>query len=79
MQSWYLRRCMSIYNDIVRRSHLPREPGIRRIMAETGIDLSLYGPCSNENLENEEPEEADHDDLSEEDAESEDAEMDECS
>ena len=77
MQSWYLRRGMSIYNDIVRRSHLPREPGIRRIMAETGIDLSLYGPCSNENLE--EPEEAGHADLTEEDAESEDAEMDECS
>lgn len=78
MQSWYLRRCMSIYNDIVRRNHLPREPGIRRIMAETGIDLSLYGPCSDENLE-QETEEVGDDDLTEECAESEDAEDDECS
>lgn len=76
MQSWYLRRCMSIYNDIARRSHLPREPAIRRIMAETGIDLSLYGPCSGESL-GETPEEVAHDD--EEDAESEDGEDDECS
>jgi len=78
VQSWYLRRCMSIYNDIVRRNHLPREPGIRRIMAETGIDLPLYGPCSDENLE-QETEEVGDDDLTEECAESEDAEDDECS
>lgn len=69
---------MSIYNDIVRRNHLPREPGIRRIMAETGIDLSLYGPCSDENLE-QETEEVGDEDLTEECAESEDAEDDECS
>lgn len=48
---------MSIYNDIVRRTHLPREHAIRRIMAGTGIDLSLYGPSSHEELpvEEEEP------------------------
>lgn len=42
---------MSLYNDIVRRQHLPREDSIRRLMSETGVDLSLYGPASNENLE----------------------------
>jgi hypothetical protein len=47
-------------------------------MAETGIDLPLYGPCSDENLE-QETEEVGDDDLTEECAESEDAEDDECS
>jgi len=47
-------------------------------MAETGIDLSLYGPCSDENLE-QETEEVGDEDLTEECAESEDAEDDECS
>eukprot|EP00438_Fugacium_kawagutii_P008173 Skav214667 [mRNA] locus=scaffold923:252845:254881:- [translate_table: standard] len=42
---------MSIYNDICRRNHLPREPEIRRIMSATGVDLSQYGPSSEENLE----------------------------
>ena len=48
---------MSLYNDIIRRPHLPREPSIRRIMSETNIDLSLYGRSS-EDLEGEENEEA---------------------
>ena len=43
LQGWYLRRCMSMYNDIVRRPHLPREHAIRRIMSATGCDLNLYG------------------------------------
>lgn len=36
-QAWYLRRLMSMYNDITRRVHLPRELAIRRIMAATGV------------------------------------------
>lgn len=50
-QAWYLRRLMSMYNDITRRVHLPRELAIRRIMAATGVDLSLYGPSSCDTLE----------------------------
>ena len=42
---------MSVYNDICRRPHLPREMPIRKLMAATGIDLKLYGPCSSEDLE----------------------------
>lgn len=41
---------MSMYNDIVRRSHLPREHAIRRVMAATGIDLTQYGSSSSESL-----------------------------
>ena len=50
-QAWYLRRCMSLYNDVCRRPHLPREEGIRSLMSRTDVDLSLYGPCSSESLE----------------------------
>lgn len=50
---------MSMYNDIVRRHHLPREHAIRRIMAATGVDLSLYGASSSENLVHEDHEEED--------------------
>ena len=53
MQAWYLRKCMTLYNDVVRRLHLPREHAIRRILLNTGIDLTLYGPCQDE--EEEEP------------------------
>ena len=45
MQAWYLRKCMSLYNDVVRRPHLPREHGIRRLLLDTKVDLTLYGPC----------------------------------
>lgn len=51
MQAWFLRKCMTIYNDIVRRVHLPREHEIRRVMAATGVDLSQYGPSSEDCLE----------------------------
>ena len=34
--------------------HLPRELEIREAMSETGVDLSLYGPSSEEDLEPEE-------------------------
>ncbi len=51
MQAWHLKKCMTLYNDIVRRVHLPREKAIRLLMANTGIDLSLYGPSSMDNLE----------------------------
>eukprot|EP00435_Cladocopium_sp_Y103_P022407 s2957_g5.t1 len=43
-----------MYNDIVRRAHLPRELAIRRIMANTGVDLSLYGASSSDTLGEEE-------------------------
>lgn len=52
-QAWYLKRCMSLYNDICRRNHLPRELPIRQLMGNTGIDLTLYGPASSDNLEGE--------------------------
>ncbi len=68
MQAWFLRKCITIYNDIARRSHLPREHEIRRIMSGTGIDLSLYGPASEECLE---PTDMEHGDLGEEQPESE--------
>lgn len=54
MQAWTLKRRLSIYNDIVRRQHLPREPGIRRLMRDTGIDLSTYGPPPREEEEEQE-------------------------
>ena len=44
MQAWYLRKCMTLFNDVVRRTHLPREPATRRLLASTGVDLCLYGP-----------------------------------
>ena len=44
LQAWYLRKCMTLYNDVARRPHLPREVAIRRILMNTGIDISLYGP-----------------------------------
>ena len=44
MQAWYLRKCMTLYNDVVRRTHLRREPAIRRLLASTGVDLGWYGP-----------------------------------
>ena len=42
---------MTLYNDITRRPHLPREPAIRRILSYTGLDLALYGRSSAEDLE----------------------------
>ena len=63
---------MSIYNDICRRMHLPRELEIRRIMSETGVDLSLYGPSSEEDL-GENPGEEEY--LGEEQGESENEEV----
>ncbi len=78
MQAWYLRKCMSIYNDICRRAHLPRELPIRNLMANTGIDLTLYGPASNDDLECA-PIEDEGGELLEEESEEEDQEMDPCS
>lgn len=51
MQAWHCRRALTIYNDIVRRLHLPREAEIRRLLANTGVDLSFFGPSSKEELE----------------------------
>lgn len=68
LQAWYLRKCMSLYNDVVRRPHLPREHAIRRILLKTNVDLSMYGPCPEgeseqdgieEQMESEEEEEDD--------------------
>ena len=47
-QAWYLRRLLSLFNDIVRRPHLPREIAIKRVMSQTGVDLALYGPDQEE-------------------------------
>ena len=30
---------------------MPREPRVRQLMAHTGVDLSIYGPSSEEDLE----------------------------
>ena len=46
MQAWHARRCLTLYNDIVRRPHLPREAEIRQLMCNTGIDLTQYGRSS---------------------------------
>lgn len=56
MQAWVLKKCMTLYNDICRRPHLPRESAIRVLMAQTGVDLTLYGPSSSDDLEQEEEE-----------------------
>ena len=81
MQAWFLRKCITIYNDIVRRSHLPREHEIRRIMSETGIDLSQYGPApASEECSEMEPQDDQDGDLGEEQVESEEeCEDDPCS
>lgn len=42
---------MTLYNDVCRRYHLPREPAIRRLLCNTNVDLTLYGPSSSEQLE----------------------------
>lgn len=72
---------MSIYNDICRRAHLPREMPIRNLMANTGLDLSLYGPSSSDDLDPPplEDERGEHGELSEEGFEEEDPEADPCS
>lgn len=44
---------MTEYNTICRRSHLPREASIRRLMGDTGVELSLYGPSTQDILEEE--------------------------
>ena len=64
-----------MYNDIVRRAHLPRELPIRRIMAGTGVDLALYGPSSSDTLGEEE---ASGEESTGEEAESEEEENDPC-
>ena len=44
VQAWALRRMISTYNSIVRRPHVPRERGLRRIMIAQGIDVPLDTP-----------------------------------
>lgn len=58
---------MTLYNDVVRRPHLPREAAIRNLMANTGVNLCLYGPSSSDDLQEEHVEE----ELAEEGGESE--------
>ena len=69
MQAWVLKKCMTLYNDIRRRPHLPRESAIRMLMAQTGVDLTLYGPSSSDDLEQgeEEQEEQGEEELEEHD------------
>lgn len=68
-QAWYLRRCMTLYNDVVRRPHLPSEASIRNLMANSGVNLCLYGPSSSDDLEEGQVE--DEEGLAEEGGESE--------
>lgn len=49
-QAWVAKRCLTIYNDICRRPYLPRQAEVRRLMANTGVDLTTYGPSSTEEL-----------------------------
>jgi hypothetical protein len=49
-QAWFLRRCLTLYNDVVRRPHLPREEQIRNLLANTGIDLAQNGVRSSAQL-----------------------------
>lgn len=62
-QGWGLRRMISIYNDVVRRPHLPRDRALVRIMSALGIDTTAAtsgpdgNPDSEGNLEEEEGEE----------------------
>ena len=58
---------MTLYNDVVRRPHLPRGAAIRNLMANTGVNLCLYGPSSSDDLQEEHVEE----ELAEEGGESE--------
>lgn len=66
MQAWHARRCITLYNDIVRRPHLPREEEIRILMCNTGIDLTQYGRGSRSfdeaDPENPNPEQDEYDD-----------------
>lgn len=40
-QAWALRRMVSTYNAIARRPHVPRERGLRQIMADQGLDVEV--------------------------------------
>ena len=44
IQAWGLRRMVSTYNAVVRRPHIPRERGLRRIMISQGLDIPLETP-----------------------------------
>lgn len=44
IQAWGLRRMVSTYNAVVRRPHVPRERGLRRIMISQGLDIPLETP-----------------------------------
>ena len=79
-QAWHLGHWAGsggwLWWHIVRRAHLPRELAIRRIMAATGVDLSLYGPSSSDTLG--ENEEASDEEDNDENGESEEEEDDPC-
>lgn len=38
-QAWTARRCVSLFNDICRRPHVPREVEIRDLIRELNIKL----------------------------------------
>ena len=44
------KRCLTVYNDICRRPYLPRQEAIKRLLSNTGVDLSTFGPSSSEEL-----------------------------
>ena len=51
-QAWVARRCMSEFNGILRRPHVPREEEIRMLIEQLGLKLPERAP-SNEELEEE--------------------------
>ena len=61
-QAWSLRRMVSLFNQIVRRGHMPREPAIRRLMTSVGLEVQANTELDSENGE---LDEANDEDLSE--------------
>ncbi|CAK9021625.1 Uncharacterized protein SCF082_LOCUS15424 [Durusdinium trenchii] len=49
-QAWALRRMISTYNAVVRRPHIPRQRGLRRLMINQGLDVPLDLPSSSASL-----------------------------
>jgi hypothetical protein len=64
-EAWILRRCLTIFNSIVRRPHWPREPKIQELIQKLGIKLPPRAVGHGSESEEED------DDLEEEDCESE--------
>lgn len=66
LEAWTIRRCLTLFNGIIRRPHWPREPKIRELIERLGIKL----PSKHETAASDEEHEDDDDDMMEEDCES---------